>query len=82
MIFFGLLTLGSIIGWLSYMFSGDHGVRMIPSIIIGAISALVGGVIVKSFNLVGAGYYAAITTTLDLFTINSFRKQKPIFSKT
>lgn len=77
--FFGFLTLGTIIGWLSHTFSGTHGIKLLPSILIGAIAALIGGLIVMFFELRGSGFYAAIASVGVLFTINAFRKKKPIF---
>lgn len=77
--FFGFLTLGTLIGWLSHTFSGEHGIKLLPSVIIGALGALIGGSLVIWFDLLGSGYYAAITATGILFTINAFRKKKPIF---
>ncbi|MFY0697709.1 MAG: hypothetical protein JXR11_07645 [Balneola sp.] len=79
--FFGFLTLGTFIGWLSHTFSGAHGIKMVPSILTGAIAALIGGAIVLFFDLRGSGFYAAITSTGTLFTINTFRKKKPIFTE-
>ena len=81
MLFFGFLTLGAFIGWLSYTFSGTHGIRMVPSVITGAVSALIGGYLVLLFDLKGSMIYALITTLTTLFTINSFRKKKPIFEE-
>lgn len=80
MAFFGFLTLGTLIGWLSHTFSGDRGIKLLPSIIIGVIGALTGGTIVILFDLLGSGFYAAITSAGVLFTINAFRKKKPIFA--
>tara|TARA_R110002124_G_C8970812_1_gene515063 strand:+ start:4808 stop:5062 length:255 start_codon:yes stop_codon:yes gene_type:complete len=77
--FFGFLTLGTLIGWLSHTFSGEHGIKLLPSVIIGALGALIGGSLVIWFDLLGSGYYATITATGILFTINAFRKKKPIF---
>jgi uncharacterized membrane protein YeaQ/YmgE (transglycosylase-associated protein family) len=79
MAFFGFLTLGAIIGWLSHTFSGNHGIKLIPSIIVGIMGALIGGSLVLYFDLKGSGFYAAIASTGILFTINAFRKKKPIF---
>lgn len=79
MVFFGFLTLGILIGWLSYTFSGTHGIKRVPSVIAGALGALIGGSIVVIFDLQGSGIYAGITSILVLFTINAFRKKKPIF---
>ncbi len=79
MAIFGFLTLGAFIGWLSHTFSGEHGIKLLPSIIIGAVGALVGGIIVNLFGLLGSGFYAAITSVGILFTINTFRKKEPIF---
>jgi len=77
--FFGFLTLGTLIGWLSHTFSGNHGIKMLPSIIIGGFGALIGGSVVMYFQLKGSGFYAAIASVGILFTINAFRKKKPIF---
>ncbi len=79
MAIFGFLTLGSLIGWLSHTFSGEHGIKLIPSIIIGALAALIGGSVVNIFDLWGSGFFACITSTGILFTINTFRKKDPIF---
>lgn len=76
---FGFLTLGTIIGWLSYRVLGKRGMRMLPSVIIGAVSAIIGGLVVMIFGLAGSGYYAAITSLGTLFTINAFKKREPIF---
>lgn len=76
---FGFLTLGTILGWISYKLFGDRGIKMVPSIIIGAIAAIIGGMVVISFELVGSGYYAGISSIGTLFTINAFRKKEPIF---
>jgi len=80
MAIFGFLTIGTLIGWLSYTFTGDHGVKLLPSIIIGAIGALTGGSLVLLFNLLGSGIYASITAIVTLFTINAFRKRRPDFA--
>ncbi|MEO9885632.1 MAG: hypothetical protein ABJR05_09775 [Balneola sp.] len=77
--FFGFLTLGTLIGWLSHTFSGAHGIKLLPSILIGAIGALIGGSVVMFFDLQGSGFYSAIASVGILFTINAFRKKKPIF---
>jgi len=77
--FFGFLTLGTLVGWLSHTFSGARGIKLLPSILIGAVSALIGGSVVLYFDLQGSGFYAAIAAVGILFTINAFRKQKPIF---
>ena len=76
--FFGFLTLGTFIGWLRNTFSGAHGIKMVPSILTGAIAALIGGSIVIFFGLQGSGFYAAITSTGALFTINAFRTGKSV----
>lgn len=76
---FGFLTLGTLIGWLSHTFSGTHGIKLLPSILIGGIAALIGGSVVMYFGLKGSGFYAAIASVGMLFTINAFRKKKPIF---
>ena len=76
---FGFLTLGTITGWLSYSVLGTRGMKMMPSIIIGAVAAIIGGLVVMYFGLVGSGYYAAIASLGTLFTINAFRKKEPIF---
>jgi uncharacterized membrane protein YeaQ/YmgE (transglycosylase-associated protein family) len=79
--FFGFLTLGTLIGWLSHTFSGSHGIKLLPSIIIGGLGALVGGSVVMYFELKGSGFYSAIASVGILFTINAFRKKKPIFTE-
>lgn len=76
---FGFLTLGTIIGWLSYRIFGTRGMKMIPSVAIGAVTAIIGGLVVMYFDLVGSGYYAGIASIGTLFTINAFRKKEPIF---
>ncbi|MEP1152638.1 MAG: hypothetical protein JXR20_09290 [Balneola sp.] len=81
MLFFGFLTLGAFIGWLSYTFSGSRGIRMVPSMIAGAVSALFGGAVVVLFDLKGSMIYAVIASVTSLFTINAFRKKKPIFEE-
>jgi uncharacterized membrane protein YeaQ/YmgE (transglycosylase-associated protein family) len=80
MAIFGFLTIGALIGWLSYTFTGEHGIKLLPSIIIGVIGVLTGGSLVLLFDLLGSGIYAGITSIVTLFTFNAFRKKKPIFA--
>lgn len=79
MAFFGFLTLGLVIGVIFRTIYKDRGIKLVPSIIAGALASLIGGSIIVFFNLSGAIYYAAISSFLVLFTINTFRKKKPIF---
>ena len=76
---FGFLTLGTIIAWLSYRVLGTRVMKMLPRVIIGAASAIIGGLVVMYFGLAGSGYYAAIASLGTLFTINVFRKKEPVF---
>ena len=78
---FGFLLIGSFIGWLSNFFSGERGIQLWPSILIGSGSALFGGLLVGVLDLSGSGFIAAIAAVSVLFTINTFRKQDPIFAE-
>lgn len=75
------LFIGAFIGWISHFFSGERGVKLIPSIFVGAGSALFGGLLVRLFELSGAGFMAAMASVLVLFTVNTFRKKDPIFAE-
>ena len=80
MSFFGFLTLGVVIGVISRLIYRKRGMKMVPSMIIGAISALVGGSLNVYFELTYPWVYAAISAMLVIFTTNSFRKETPIFT--
>ncbi len=75
------LLIGAFIGWISNFFSGERGIKLIPSILIGAGSALFGGLLVQLFDLSGSGFIALIASIAVLFTVNTFRKKKPIFAE-
>ncbi|MEX0720123.1 MAG: hypothetical protein WD059_05610 [Balneolaceae bacterium] len=81
MVFLSYLTIGLFIGWLSRVIVKDRGVKMLPSLGFGVIGALTGTAIVYAIGASGAGFYAVIGALGVLFTVNVFRKKRPIFDK-
>lgn len=76
------ITMGLLIGWLSRMIVKERGVTMWPSLFFGVIGALAGTTIVHFLDLAGAAFYAVVGAVGVLFTVNVFRQEKPIFTKT
>lgn len=81
MTFLSYLAIGLFIGWLSRMIVKDRGIELIPSLGFGVIGALTGTAIVYAIDASGAGFYAVIGAVGVLFTVNTFRKKKPIFEE-
>lgn len=73
---FGYLGLGAFVGFLSHLVLQERGIKMVPSIVVAMGGGLVGGLISASFNLVGSGFYALISSFIILFTFNVFRTKK------
>lgn len=81
MAFLSYLVIGLFIGWLNRIIVKDRGLTMLPSLGFGVIGALTGTAIVYAVGASGAGFYAVIGAVGVLFTVNAFRKKKPLFDK-
>ena len=77
---FSLLVIGSIVGLLSNLILKERGVKMLPSVLIGSLAALIGSIVPLMFGLKGVGFYGIFASLAVLFTVNVFRtKERPIF---
>lgn len=81
MTFLSHVTIGLVIGWLSRMIVKDRGVKLVPSLGLGVIGAMVGSAVVYIIDEPGGGFYAVIGAIGVLFTVNAFRKKDPIFGE-
>tara|TARA_R110000868_G_scaffold408293_7_gene691053 strand:- start:3298 stop:3546 length:249 start_codon:yes stop_codon:yes gene_type:complete len=76
----GYIGIGAFIGFLSNLLLKERGLKMLPSIGVAMLGALIGGIITYSFELKGSGFYALISSIVTLFIFNVFRtKEDPIF---
>ncbi len=76
----GYIGLGASVGLLSNLVFMERGLKILPSIMVSVIGALIGGLISVWLNLIGSGFYALICSFVILFTFNVFRTKKdPIF---
>lgn len=69
---FSLLVIGAIVGFLSNLIMKERGMKLLPSVSIGAASALIGSVVPLIFGLKGIGFYGVFASLAALFTINVF----------
>lgn len=80
---FWMLSIGLLIGYLSFLIFKRRGLRLRPSLVIGALGALIVGGAAMILGLAGVNAYAFIGAVGFLFVSNSFRqKKKPIFIDT
>lgn len=81
MMILAYLTIGATVGWIGNLIFKERGVKPIPSILIGATGGFAGAMVFRLFDLAGSGLFAAVAAFLFLFTVNTFRKKKPIFQE-
>ncbi|HEX6983079.1 MAG TPA: hypothetical protein VF181_09985 [Balneolaceae bacterium] len=74
---FWMITIGLILGYVSYFlhYESDLAVDLVPSILIGMLGALIGGVTAFFFNFYLPTAYAFIGSIGFLFIINAFRQK-------
>jgi uncharacterized membrane protein YeaQ/YmgE (transglycosylase-associated protein family) len=75
-----LLVIGAVVGLMSNLILKERGIKMLPSILVGSVSALIGSAVPLIFGLTGVGFYGIFSSVAVLFTINVFRTDKePVF---
>ncbi len=76
----GYFGIGSLIGLISYLILQERGIKLIASVLVGAIGGFLGAIIPEFFELSGAGYYCTLSSVSILLTFNVFRtKEQPVF---
>ncbi|HCD51999.1 MAG TPA: hypothetical protein DEQ34_06105 [Balneolaceae bacterium] len=71
----GVLTIGAVLGTLNYLVMKDEGVKLAPGVMIGSLSAFIGGLIAEVSGFEMSGLISVFSAVMTLFIFDVYSER-------